>query len=57
MAFIDYGFKTNVQAAQVNEQNRQWLIENNAVTLGKNGSIIDWNKASASQVRDAYRRS
>jgi RHS repeat-associated protein len=52
--FTDYGFKTNAQVSQVNEQNRQWLIRNNVVTPDKNGNTIDWNKASGSQVRGAY---
>jgi RHS repeat-associated protein len=52
--FTDYGFKTNAQVSQVNEQNRKWLNQNNVVTPDKNGNTIDWNKASASQVRGAY---
>jgi RHS repeat-associated protein len=52
--FTDYGFKTNAQVSQVNEQNRQWLIQNNVVTPDKNGNTIDWNKASGAQVRTAY---
>jgi RHS repeat-associated protein len=52
--FTDYGFKTNAQVGQVNEQNRQWLIQNHVVTPDKNGNSIDWNKASASQVRTTY---
>ena len=52
--FTDYGFKTNAQVDQVNEQNRQWLIRNNVVTPDKSGKTIDWTKASASQVRGTY---
>jgi RHS repeat-associated protein len=52
--FTDYGFKTNAQVTQVNNENRQWLIQHNVVQPDKNGNSIDWNKASASQVRGAY---
>ena len=52
--FTDYGFKTNAEVTQVNNENRQWLIQHNVVTPDKNGNSIDWNKASASQVRSTY---
>jgi RHS repeat-associated protein len=52
--FTDYGFKTNAQVTQVNEENRQWLIQQHVVTPDKNGNTIDWNKASASQIRTTY---
>jgi RHS repeat-associated protein len=37
--FTDYGFKTHTQVTEVNEQNRQWLIDHNVVTPGKNGRV------------------
>src|SRR5262245_43335538 len=52
--FTNYGFKTNAQVSEVNEQNRHWLIQHNVVTPDKNGNTIDWNKANASQVRKTY---
>ena len=52
--FTDYGFQTHAQVNEINKQNRQWLIDHNVVTPDKNGHSIDWNKASAGQVRAAY---